>query len=381
MTQRAGLYVHVPFCSSVCPYCDFAVLIAGPERRAGFVPALLAEAEQHASEGWSFDTLYLGGGTPSSLTVEQLEELIAGLRRRLPLAADAWITLEANPDDVTRETAVAWRALGIGTISLGLQSLDGDVLSLFGRRHSAAGAREAFDELRASRVPSLSVDLIFGYPGHQPNAWRRQLNDLVSLTPDHVSCYQLTVHEGTVFGHRRRRGELVELTEDAQAALLELTHLELTDAGYQAYEVSNFAVSQTHRSRHNQKYWGHVPYLGLGPSAHSFDGRRRWWNLRKVRLWQAAVGRNERPVEGLEELSAVELALEAVMLGLRTSDGVDLEQVASRWGVDLAAANAERLARLCAGGYVELNGTVVVPTLKGMAVADALARELEVPEM
>jgi oxygen-independent coproporphyrinogen-3 oxidase len=380
-SRRPGLYVHVPFCSAICPYCDFAVLTGGAEAKRRYVDALLREAELAAGDGWeSFDTVYFGGGTPSALAAGDLARLLDGLRSRLPIAEGAWIHFEANPEDVSAASLAAWRGLGVRTLSLGVQSFEPATLRFLGRRHTAEEAAGSVALAREAGFPVVSIDLIYGSEGEPIDAWRRSLERAVALAPDHLSCYQLTIHEGTPFGFRARRGELAELPEGAQADLFLLTHTFLAAAGYAAYEVSSFARSPEVRSRHNPKYWHHVPYLGLGPSAHSFSGvrgARRSWNERKLGAYAARLEAGERPVAGSEELAPADLALESLMLGLRTAEGIDLAGFRGRWGFDLAAANGRLLAALATEGLVALEGERLVPTLAGWAVADALAGGIE----
>ena len=283
--MHAGLYIHVPFCSAICPYCDFAVLTGGEERRAEYVSRLLAEVELYAGHPFCFDTIYLGGGTPSLLTPRQLTEIFEGLGASLHVDPCAQLFLEANPEDVTAETLEDWREQGAHFVSLGVLSFHDEELRYLGRRHDGDQARWAVRETLAAGLTTVSLDLIYGLPGQSLESWRRTLEEAVELAPQHISCYQLTIHDRTLFGARRRQGTLVELPEDHQACFFELTHEVLDAAGYPAYEVSNFASAPEHRSGHNQKYWNHTPYLGLGPSAHSFDGRRRWWNERQLRAW------------------------------------------------------------------------------------------------
>ncbi len=388
-----GLYIHIPFCSEICPYCDFSVLKAGPPARKRFVEHLIAEVPLAARE-WKdprpLDTVYFGGGTPSVLPAEDLEGVLDACRSHLALATP-WIFLEANPEDVTPEACAAWRGLGVRTLSLGVQAFSDDALRFLGRRHSGPQARAAVETARAVGFDTVSVDLIFGLPGQTAEAWRRELAAAAELGPGHLSCYQLTIHPGTRFGAAARRGRLSEMPEGDQAVLFGLTHRFLADAGYAAYEVSNFARGREHESRHNRKYWDHTPYLGLGPSAHSFaaadasalPAARRWWNELRTPRWESRVAASERPVEAEECLGPKELATEAVMLGLRTTAGIDLGGFAARYGVDLLAANDVLVARLVAEGHLVVRegpegDRSLAPTASGLAVADGMATAFDV---
>lgn len=381
--RSPGLYLHVPFCSAICPYCDFAVTTGDPDRRARFLEALAAEIALGMPAGieGEIDTVYLGGGTPSILGLEQLAALFENLRASLPVAADARISLEANPEDVTTERLAGWRGLGVTTLSLGVQSLDDATLGYLGRRHRGAEARRAVEEALAAGFETVSMDLIYGIPGRDVMAWRHELAAAVELAPDHLSCYQLTVHQGTPFGRRQAQGERIEAPEPIQARLFRATHELLAGAGYEGYEVSNFAAAARHRSPHNTKYWDHTPYLGLGPSAHSFDGRRRWWNERGVEPWRRRVAEGARPIAGSEELGQGELLLERLMLALRTPRGVDLDEVRERYGSDLEAIDGAAIERFEATGLLTRDGRWLRPTLDGLAVADTLARELGAREL
>lgn len=378
-----GLYLHIPFCSAICPYCDFAVLTGGPERRERFTDHLVSEiglwsadaadaADTEPFQG--IDTVYFGGGTPSALNPDQLGRILESARA-LPVQEGAWIFLEANPEDVTPESVRAWRDLGVRTLSLGIQSFDAEALAFLGRRHSPDQARRSVELAREAGFHTVAFDLIYGLPGQTAENWRRTLETAVSLEPDHLSCYQLTIHEGTPFGFRLARGKMTEAPEETQADLFLLTHTFLRDAGLPGYEVSNFARSPEHRSRHNQKYWDHTPYLGVGPSAHSFSGRKRWWNERKIKPYEARIDAGERPTAGSEELTDDDLALEALMLGLRTVEGIDLDRFRQRYGVDLLEQNRGRLERM--EGLLEVKGGRLIPTLEGWAIADSLARDFK----
>jgi putative oxygen-independent coproporphyrinogen III oxidase len=389
-----GLYLHVPFCSAVCPYCDFSVLKAGRPARQRFAEHLTAEVPLAARE-WKdpqpFDTVYFGGGTPSLLPPEDLERVLGACRAHLALATP-WIFLEANPEDVTPDACAAWRGLGVRTLSLGVQSFSDDALRFLGRRHGAEQARAAVETAQAAGFDTVSVDLIFGLPGQSAATWRRELATVAALGPGHVSCYQLTIHPRTRFGVAAKRGQLSEMPEGEQAVLFDLTHRFLADAGYSPYEVSNFARSRDHESRHNRKYWDHTPYLGLGPSAHSLaiedasavPAARRWWNELRTPRWEGRVAAGERPVEAEESLGPKQMATEAVMLGLRTAAGIDLDAFTMRYGVDLLAVNAALVERLVAEGHLAARADPggarrLVPTASGLAVADGMATVFDIP--
>jgi putative oxygen-independent coproporphyrinogen III oxidase len=377
-----GLYLHVPFCSAICPYCDFAVLTGGPERRRRFADHLISEISLWSPDRATFDgidTIYFGGGTPSALAPEDIPRILAAARGNLSIQDDAWVSFEANPEDVNPASVRAWRDLGVRFLSLGIQSFDAEALKFLGRRHTPEEARRSVETARMAGFDTISIDLIYGLPGQPFEVWRRTLEQAVALQPDHISCYQLTFHEGTPFGFRLAKGQMSELPEEAQGDIFLFTHEFLRNNGYPAYEVSNFARSPGHRSRHNQKYWHHVPYLGLGPSAHSFSGTRRWWNERKLGPYEKRIEAGERPIVGSEELTQGDLALEALLLGLRTADGIDLGAFQKRYGVDLRKHNEPLVERLVRDGLLEIEGDLLIPTLAGLAVTDSLARDFEIP--
>jgi len=378
-----GLYLHIPFCSAICPYCDFAVLTGGADMRARFVDHLLQEITLWEPDRGLFpdiDTIYFGGGTPSALHPDQIARILEAARKHLAIRTDAAVFFEANPEDVTPETTRTWRDLGVRMLSLGIQSFNTEDLRFLGRRHTPDEARRSVETARAAGFDIVSIDLIYGLPAQTPAAWSRTLAEAVALEPDHLSCYQLTIHEGTPFGFRLARGKLAELPEPEQADLFLLTHRSLADHGYPGYEVSNFARTPEHQSRHNRKYWDHTPYLGLGPSAHSFSGltgRRRWWNERKIKPYQSRIEAGERPLAGSEDLTAEDLATEALMLGFRTARGVDLIRFQEIYGLDLTMRNAQLIERLEREGLLRIAENRLLPTLEGWAVADSLARDFE----
>jgi len=365
ITHSPGLYIHIPFCQSKCPYCDFYSI---PE--VNLIPAYLKALEQEAHRYREalgpFDTLYLGGGTPSLLTNAQLVTLMKNLRRHFRLLPDAEITLEANPDDVTPEKLRLLQDLGVNRLSLGVQSLDEAELRFLGRRHTARQARRALELARAVGFGNLGVDLMYGLPGQTQEAWLHSLEQVLEFHPEHLSCYQLTLAPDTPLGRRAARGEITPLEEEEERAFFLLTSRFLVERGYLHYEVSNFAREEEYCCRHNRKYWRHEPYLGLGPGAHSFDGSRRWWNFSSGERYGSSLEAGQAPLAGEETLTPSQLRLEALYLGFRTREGVslDLLRPQPRWRTVLAELRRSGLVRVADGR--------LVTTPQGMVVADRL---------
>jgi oxygen-independent coproporphyrinogen-3 oxidase len=373
---RAGLYVHIPFCVTKCPYCAFHST-TDRLRRRDVIAAITKEAALRSGRLGPFDTLYLGGGTPSCLELELIAELVEGLAARVPLAPPwsggvEW-TVELNPDDATPELLAGLRGLGFGRVSLGVQSFRDEELAFLGRRHDARTAEHAIEMARAAGFPELSLDLMYGLgPEQTDGEWRESLDRALVFEPEHLSCYQLTITDGTPFHERASRGELRRLDEERAAELFRLTSGHLSARGYEHYEVSSFARGPVHRARHNQRYWRHVPYLGLGPGAHGFDGARRWWNVTDLGEYVERVGRGETPEAGSEVLTPEQLRLEALFLGFRTSDGVpvDVLRGIARWEDTARELESEGLTRFVADR--------LIPTLDGLLVADALPLRFDV---
>lgn len=375
-----GLYLHIPFCSKICPYCDFAVTRGNRDAQRAFVQTLLSEFPHCADFPCDtpFDTIYFGGGTPSVLEPGEIATLIDAARTHLPIAKNARVTLEANPEDASMERLRGWRSLGVEGVSFGVQSLRAQELAFLGRRHSVEDAEVAVKAARAAGFEWISIDLIYGLPGQTLEQWQQNLELATALAPHHLSCYQLTIHENTPFHRREQRGLLQQLLDEDLGEFFRTTHETLAALGYPAYEISNFARSDSDRSRHNQKYWQHTPYLGVGPSAHSFDGTRRWWNLRDTAAYTQSLQSGTRPIEESEVLDAEQHALEAVMLALRTRDGLDTDDFRKRHGVDLEARNAALFRELRAAGLLAPPSNPLVLTTEGLAVVDGITPRLAI---
>ncbi len=357
--------MHVPFCRSKCPYCDFYSITA-----TSLIPAWLkavkTEAALYRDQFKIFDSLYLGGGTPTILTDDQLAALIEGLRDAFVFAPDAEVTIEANPEGLTMERLKRLRDLGVNRISLGVQSFDDKHLQFLGRNHTAAEAEQALDKIRAAGFANIGLDFIYGSRGFTLDRWIRTLEKALVFKPEHLSCYQLTLEAGTRFGKMKDQGLIKPISEEEARRVFLATSRFLSENGYIHYEISNFALGEGNYSRHNQKYWRHVPYLGLGPSAHSFREGVRWWNERSVKGYCQKLERGERPVEGEEHLSGEQLALETVYLSLRTRKGLDLADI------DPHPRLGPILNQLLGAGLAKMLDGRLVPSVEGFLVADRL---------
>lgn len=366
MAPLSGLYVHVPFCQSKCPYCDFYSLTSA-ELLPAYLEALRREVLFYKDSCSRFDSLYLGGGTPSLLDGAPLGALVQILRRHCHFAADTEFTLEANPEDVTPEKLRLWRDLGVNRLSLGAQSLDDQQLRFLKRRHTAAQTRRALARARAAGFANLGLDLIYGLPGQSPEAWRRDLEEALHFAPEHLSCYLLTAAPGTPLSRQAARRAFVLADEETQRTLFLSTCEFLEGRGYLQYEVSNFARGEEHLCRHNRKYWQRLPYLGLGPAAHSFRDGRRWWNHRDLKRYCRDLEAGRAPIAGREILTPEQIRLETLYLGFRTREGVPLEVIRGhRRGPELLAKLEEE------GLAVRLDGSRLQATPRGLVVADRL---------
>lgn len=324
----AGLYIHIPFCASRCIYCGF-YSTTRLDLRQQYVDALIRELVEVGKSKMlkddSISTVYLGGGTPSQLTIPQLRQLFDAIYIYNKVESGAEVTVEMNPDDVSVPYADTLRQLGINRVSMGAQTFDDERLRWLNRRHTVAQVGQAVTILRAAGIRNISIDLMYGFPNETIDDFVHDIDEVIKLDVEHISAYCLMIEEGTElyrrYGDKRVR-EYDDSKEETERKMYELLIDKLTAAGYEHYEISNFA-RPGFRSRHNSSYWTGVPYIGLGAAAHSFDGHLRSWNVSDIQQYIAAVNRDERLNEE-EELSATDFYNERVMLGLRTCEGVDL---------------------------------------------------------
>ena len=372
MDAPPGLYIHIPFCRSKCRYCGF-YSTESLDLIEDFLDALRLEMDIYRTEFSGFDTVYIGGGTPSVLSVKDLGAILDVAANRFTVDSRAEITVEVNPADIDLAGLKALRNLGINRINIGVQSFDDDILKFLGRRHNRRQALSALTASERAGFDNIGMDLIYGVPGQEVTSWTDTLHLALSFNPAHLSCYQLTVEPDTPLGIGQAKGEISMPDEETLADLFFQTSGIIEKADYIHYEVSSFAKNVELQSRHNQKYWNHTPYLGLGPAAHSFDGCRRWWNYRSLNAYIEDLKRGTPPVAVSETLADEELRLEALFLGLRTKSGICFEEYRLRYGYDLVSEKAEIISLLAERGLVEIEDGRLKPTVAGMAVADSLA--------
>ncbi len=321
--RRAGLYVHVPFCLTRCGYCDFNAYAGLDHLKAPFAEALLAEADLEAPrwEGVRFASVFLGGGTPTTLPPEVIGGVLRHLRDGFAIDPGAEVTCEANPDTVGERSLALLRAAGVTRLSMGAQSFDPGVLAALERIHSPDSVRRAFRAARSAGFDNVNLDLIYGARGESTASWDQTLDETLSLGPEHVSCYALTIERGTPLGRKVAQGLEPAPDPEVQADMYEAACRRLGAAGYRHYEVSNWCLPGR-ECVHNVGYWEGRPYLGLGPGAHSCRDGRRWWNVRSPERYVARVRAGRPPTAGAERIGRETAVLERLMLGLRLADGV-----------------------------------------------------------
>ncbi len=364
--MTAGLYVHVPFCLTRCGYCDFNAHAGLEHLKVPYVDALRREGDAVAG-AWAempFVSVFLGGGTPTTLASAAIAELLTHLRDTFDIASDAEVTSEANPDTVGGRSLSDLRAAGVTRVSLGVQSFDPAVLRSLERVHQPESARRAYRAARDAGFASVNLDLIYGAHGEGLDSWRRTLDQAVALEPDHVSAYALTIEPSTALGRSVAEGRQPPPDQDLQAEMYEVACDVLGSTGYRHYEVSNWA-RPGHECLHNLGYWEGRPYLGLGAGAHSYRDGRRWWNVRPPGRYTALAGAGSPVVAGDERLAPDEARLERMLLGVRAAAGIPVAWVP----VEAAAGFVDR-------GLARLEGDRFTLTERGMLLANEVVLAL-----
>ncbi len=371
----AGIYIHIPFCKQACHYCNFH-FSTSTRLQNDFTVALLKEMKERSFylDGERIETIYFGGGTPSLLPDAVIREILESLYHLFSLSPDPEITLESNPDDMAQERLVAWKKMGINRLSIGIQSFFAEDLNWMNRAHDASQAIRALEQTRIAGFDQFSLDLIYGSPGLTDEKWSKNLHKALSFNPPHISCYALTVEPKTALYSMIRMKKSPDIHPDTQAAQF-ITGIEtLESAGYEHYEISSFAKPGS-RSRHNSSYWHSKKYLGLGPSAHSFNGNSRQWNKSNNALYIKGVMTGQAYFE-TEFLQPRDLLNEYIMTSLRTREGLDLRQVSALFGEDKEKKLEQEAAAYIRLKQVENQGGKLVLTRDGKLFADGIASAL-----
>lgn len=371
----AGLYLHIPFCKQRCAYCDFysTTCRAGSDR---YVESLCEEMRGRRDylKGERLDTIYLGGGTPSLLKERHLERLSCVWNELFPVAPDAEITLEANPDDLFPEYARMLRRHAFNRVSLGVQSFRDETLKLLNRRHSSSQVLQAVECLRKAGFENISMDLIYGLPGEGLAQWRENVEQILKLHPEHLSAYLLTYEEGTRLHTLREAGAVPEMGEEESYQCYSFLQTRLKEAGYDHYEISNFALPGFY-SRHNSSYWKGVPYLGCGPSAHSYDGVSRQWNTSDLHEYMEGIKRG-KPVSEKEELDLYTRYNDYIVTHLRTKWGILLTELVALFGPELLRYALENASPWLSDGKLVRQEEVLCLSEEGVFVSDAVMSDL-----
>lgn len=371
----AGIYLHIPFCKRRCIYCDFYSTTQS-EKKNAYVAALCRELDQRKDylQGERIETIYLGGGTPSQLEDKDFEQIFQTLHRLYDISPEAEITIEANPDDLTDEYVNMLRTFPFNRLSMGIQTFQENILRLLHRRHTAQQAVEAFERCRKAGFTNISIDLMYGLPGETLQTWEADLRQAVSMKPEHISAYHLIYEEGTVLWKLREQHRVEEADEDLSVSLFTQLIHKLKDYGYQHYEISNFCLPGMY-SRHNSSYWTGKKYLGCGPSAHSYNGISRQWNVSSLDHYIEQVNNGETYFE-VEELDLYTRYNDFVITTIRTMWGMQLDVLKEQFGTKLYNYCLRMAQPHLSQGTLELSNGVLKLTEKGVFISDGIMSDM-----
>jgi oxygen-independent coproporphyrinogen-3 oxidase len=373
--QKLGIYIHIPFCERKCRYCDF-YSVTDLQLIPDFLEALRQEMELAATPGSKADTLYIGGGTPSLLTPKQVGRIVDWAAQYFNVQAGAEMTLEVNPATAMSRDLQDYAAFGFNRLNIGIQSFNDQNLAFLGRLHSSEQALNSVKAAKDAGFGNVGLDLIYGLPDQSPGSWKADLLQAMKLGPKHLACYILSYEPQTPLHADRQSGRIVPLSDLRSADLFRMTHDFLGVAGYEHYEISNFAQGDRWRSRHNQKYWNLAPYIGLGPAAHGFIAPRRWWNHRSVESYISTLKQGRLPIAEEEQLTSEQRMIERLYLGLRQTDGIDLKQFRMDYDIDFKLFFNKALTRFSAQEWIELDQHRCRLTVEGMLFLDRIVDEL-----
>ncbi|CAN2039051.1 Heme chaperone HemW [Candidatus Magnetomoraceae bacterium gMMP-15] len=374
--KSAGLYIHIPFCIQKCLYCDF-YSVTNQNMIESFIEALKNEISLIKNLPLLFDTIYFGGGTPSLLSSTQISDLIEKIYNSFNIASHPEITIEANPGTLCLENLKAYCQTGINRINIGVQSFNDRYLQFLGRIHTKNDACKAIEQARKAGFENIGLDLISGLPKQSIEAWQDDLKTAINMNPEHLSCYTLTYEPGTSLTQKLKNKEFQPLNDENLGNMMLFTRKFLKEHGYKCYEISNFARSFDLRSRHNQKYWSGAAYLGLGPSAHSFQefNNVRYWNYSSLKKYIKTINKGNLPTASSEQLTWQQQMIEFIYLGLRRAEGINIKIFEKRFKVFFDKIFQEVLEKLIKKGLIEIKEKHCILTEQGMLLLDSAASE------
>jgi len=348
LAKLAGIYLHIPFCIVKCPYCDFYSIESDKEdldSREAFVNALISEIKNSDLVETGINTIYIGGGTPSMLEGEQVDRILSCLRDKFDLTTGAEITLELNPGEIDLDRLEHYKESGVNRLSMGAQSFQLEELKTLGRLHRPEDVLTAAELIGQAGFDNFNIDLMYAVPGQTIKSVSESLLSAVNLKPKHMSVYSLTYEKGTPFYSMKLQGTLNPIDENLEQAMSESVLEILSDSGYSRYEISNYSL-KGFESKHNSSYWNGSPYYSFGPSAHSFDGSKRWWNIRDVSSYVDKINSNQSPIAGRESLNNEQLIFERVFLRLRTSSGLNIPSFEAEFGLNFSEKFEKQLVEI-----------------------------------
>lgn len=377
--RHIGLYIHIPFCFGKCHYCSFNSIVYSSDLLEEYINSIKEEIRFYGNKQWArwvtVQTIYIGGGTPSILSVEDIQSILETLNKFFQISSDAEITLEANPESLTQMKTEKYIIAGINRLSIGIQSLDDDILKRIGRRHTSRIACRAYNDARNNGFSNINVDLIYGLPRQNSTIWQETLDGIIQLKPEHISIYGLGIEEGSKFFQDKKQGRLLLPEEDEQVEFYNTALAFTRQAGYEHYEISNFA-KPNFRSKHNQIYWAGDEYLGLGAGAHSYLGGWRFNNISSPGNYNNLMHAGLLPVESTEKLSVEKRLGEKIILRLRMMEGIKLEMIRKRFGFIKNEEALAYLQKFIDTGLITIDADMVKLTEKGILLSNEVFAEL-----
>jgi oxygen-independent coproporphyrinogen-3 oxidase len=373
--KRAGLYIHIPFCRAKCTYCDFYSVADRDEQIPGFIDALIQELNNTKinTTEWIIDTIFIGGGTPSLLSPDDLRQILGVVQKVFSIDSWAEITLEANPGEAPGNKLIGFLEVGINRLSIGAQSFNKNALQFLTRIHSAEDIFKTFESARNSGFENINCDMIYNIPGQSVDDWKKDLSKIIELSPEHISVYSLTVEKGTPLFKEIHSGRIKMPFESVTMKMLRWANMHLNNSGFRQYEISNYAL-QGFECKHNLHYWKIEPYFGFGPSAHSFDGEKRWSNISNLDQYVRSIRNNRSPIQHTSVITDLTLANEMIGFGMRMNAGISLNQLPFQYRSALSQ-KINSLGSQWAGMIIQESNRIRLSD-RGMLYADALAVEL-----